>query len=242
MISATDPHRAARPRRFRVRARGRVRRRRSVAWCRRPGNSALRLARLIERPGAKSGPRLSRALTRLGPAYLKLGQFLATRPDVVGVAMARDLESLQDRLPPFSQSEAEAVIAQSLERPLAQAFASFGPAVAAASIAQVHRGETERDGVRNPVAVKVLRPNVAARFRRDLARFFLCRAQRRSLFGGSAAAAAGRSHQHHVALGGDGDGSAAGGRRAVRNGGEHPRRSGLSRARRSIGIAPRITC
>ena len=137
-----------------------------------PGQLALRLARIIERPGAKSGPRLSRALTRLGPAYLKLGQFLATRPDVVGVVMARDLESLQDRLPPFSQAEAEAVIAASLERPVAQAFASLGPAVAAASIAQVHRGETERDGVRTSVAVKVLRPNVAARFRRDLADFF----------------------------------------------------------------------
>src|SRR5216110_1442336 len=137
-----------------------------------PGQLALRLARISERPGAKSGPRLSRALTRLGPAYLKLGQFLATRPDVVGVAMARDLESLQDRLPPFSQSEAEAVIATSLERPVAQAFASLGPAVAAASIAQVHRGEVERDGVRTSVAVKVLRPYVAARFRRDLADFF----------------------------------------------------------------------
>src|SRR5216110_965596 len=136
------------------------------------GQLALRLARISERPGAKSGPRLSRALTRLGPAYLKLGQFLATRPDVVGVAMARDLESLQDRLPPFSQSEAEAVIATSLERPVAQAFASLGPAVAAASIAQVHRGEVEREGLRKSVAVKVLRPHVAARFRRDLADFF----------------------------------------------------------------------
>jgi len=137
----TDSHRAAGPRRFRVRARGRIRRGRSE-----PGAAtrqlALRIARLVERPGAKSGPHLSRALTRLGPAYLKLGQFLATRPDVVGVIMARDLESLQDRLPPFSQSEAEAAIALSLERPVAQAFASFGPAVAAASIAQVHRGET----------------------------------------------------------------------------------------------------
>ena len=137
-----------------------------------PGQLALRLARLIERPGVKSGPRLSRALTRLGPAYLKLGQFLATRPDVVGVTMARDLESLQDRLPPFSQAEAEAVIATSLERPVAQAFASFGPSVAAASIAQVHRGEVENDGVRHQVAVKVLRPHVAARFRRDLGDFF----------------------------------------------------------------------
>src|SRR5271169_500781 len=137
-----------------------------------PGQLALRLARLIERSGAKSGPRLSRALTQLGPAYLKLGQFLATRPDVVGVMMARDLESLQDRLPPFSQAEAEAVIASSLERPVAQAFASFGPSVAAASIAQVHRGEVIRKGVRQPVAVKVLRPNVASRFHRDLGDFF----------------------------------------------------------------------
>jgi ubiquinone biosynthesis protein len=137
-----------------------------------PGQLAIKLARLVERRGAISGPRLSRALERMGPAYLKLGQFLATRPDVVGVVLARDLEALQDRLPPFSQSEAEAAIATSLERPITQAFASFGPAVAAASIAQVHRGEVWRDGVRQPVAIKVLRPNVQARFRRDLADFF----------------------------------------------------------------------
>ncbi len=136
------------------------------------GQLALRVARLIERPGVKSGPRLSRALTRLGPAYLKLGQFLATRPDVVGVAMARDLESLQDRLPPFSQAEAEAVIAASLERPVAQVFDSLSAPVAAASIAQVHRGAVTRDGVTHQVAVKVLRPSVAARFSRDLGDFF----------------------------------------------------------------------
>ncbi len=137
-----------------------------------PVQLGLKIARLVERRGAKSGPRLSRALERMGPAYLKLGQFLATRPDVVGVNMARDLEALQDRLPPFSQAEAEAAIAASLERPLSQAFVSFGPAVAAASIAQVHRGEVLREGARRPVAVKVLRPNVASRFRRDLADFF----------------------------------------------------------------------
>ncbi len=137
-----------------------------------PAQLALRMARLIERPGVKSGRRLSAALTRLGPAYLKLGQFLATRPDVVGVAMARDLESLQDRLPAFPQAEAEAVVAASLERPVAQGFVTFGPSVAAASIAQVHRGETLHNGGPRAVAVKVLRPDVAARFRRDLADFF----------------------------------------------------------------------
>ena len=137
-----------------------------------PGQLAIRIARLVERRGSKSGPRLSRALGQMGPAYLKLGQFLATRPDVVGVVLARDLESLQDRLPPFPQAEAEAAIAASLERPITQAFASFSPAVAAASIAQVHRGEVLRNGMRHPVAIKVLRPHVASRFRRDLSDFF----------------------------------------------------------------------
>ncbi len=64
------------------------------------------------------------------------------------------------------------MISTSLERPIALAYASFGPAVAAASIAQVHRAETEQNGVRKSVAVKVLRPDVASRFRRDLADFF----------------------------------------------------------------------
>jgi ubiquinone biosynthesis protein len=137
-----------------------------------PSQLAIKIARLVERRGAKSGPRLSRALERMGPAYLKLGQFLATRPDVVGVVLARDLESLQDRLPPFSQAEAETAISTALERPINQVFASFSPPVAAASIAQVHRGEVLRGGVRHPVAIKVLRPNVASRFRRDLSDFF----------------------------------------------------------------------
>ena len=150
-----------------------------------PGQLALRLARILERSGTKSGPRLSRALTRLGPAYLKLGQFLATRPDVVGVVLARDLESLQDRLPPFPQAEAETVIAASLERSIPQAFVSLGPAVAAASIAQVHRGETEHNGVRRTVAVKVLRPDVAGRFRRDLTDFFFV-AQQAELYSAEA--------------------------------------------------------
>jgi ubiquinone biosynthesis protein len=61
----------------------------------------LKLARLFEREtAAGSSVRLSAALTRLGPTYVKLGQFLATRPDVVGPALARDLESLQDRMAP----------------------------------------------------------------------------------------------------------------------------------------------
>ncbi|MBX9710721.1 MAG: 2-polyprenylphenol 6-hydroxylase [Xanthobacteraceae bacterium] len=136
-----------------------------------PAQAAIRLARLIERRGTTSGARMSRALTRLGPTYVKLGQFLATRPDVVGVAMARDLESLQDRLPPFPHDEAVAVIEASLERPISSVFVSFGEAVAAASIAQVHRAEIMENGARKTVAVKVLRPNVGSRFGHDLSSF-----------------------------------------------------------------------
>src|ERR1700745_4157220 len=79
-----------------------------------PAKAALALGRLIERPNAKDGrSRLAIALGKLGPSYVKLGQFLATRPDVVGAAIARDLESLQDKMPPFSQTEAETAIAAS---------------------------------------------------------------------------------------------------------------------------------
>jgi len=61
-----------------------------------------RLGRLLERPSvADAKHRLSATVTALGPTYVKLGQFLATRPDVVGPALARDLESLQDSMPPF---------------------------------------------------------------------------------------------------------------------------------------------
>jgi ubiquinone biosynthesis protein len=137
-----------------------------------PARWAVGAGRLIERRTAADGSRrLAAALTRLGPTYVKLGQFLATRPDVVGTAIARDLESLQDKMAPFPQAEAEAAVADALGKPLDQAYASFGPAVAAASIAQVHRAEIEENGARKPVAVKVLRPGIERRFRSDLAAF-----------------------------------------------------------------------
>ncbi|MGB8137229.1 MAG: 2-polyprenylphenol 6-hydroxylase [Pseudolabrys sp.] len=138
-----------------------------------PAKAAVALARLIERPCAKSGEnRLAAALTRLGPTYVKLGQFLATRPDVVGTAIARDLESLQDKMAPFPQGEAEAAVAAAFDKPLSALYESFGPAVAAASIAQVHRAEIEANGGHKAVAVKVLRPGIERRFKSDLDAFF----------------------------------------------------------------------
>ena len=137
-----------------------------------PARAAVRCARLIERPsGERAAVRLAAALTRLGPTYVKLGQFLATRPDVVGVAIARDLESLQDKMTPFPQSEAEMAVAAALGNPLGETFTSFGPAVAAASIAQVHRAEVDDAQGSKAVAVKVLRPGIERRFQADLDAF-----------------------------------------------------------------------
>ena len=131
------------------------------------------LGRTIERPSAKSGSgKLSAALTRLGPTYVKLGQFLATRPDVVGQAIARDLESLQDKMAPFPQDKAEAAVATAFGQPVETLFTSFGPAVAAASIAQVHKAEIDTPDGRKPMAVKVLRPDVERRLRSELDSFF----------------------------------------------------------------------
>ena len=141
------------------------------------GRLALVLAGLVERKeveGASRGQRASRALNRLGPSYVKLGQFLATRPDIVGRAMADDLEALQDRVAPFDHDTAVAIVARSFGKPVAELFVEFGQPVAAASIAQVHKARVKADdGTIRDVAVKVLRPDVEARFKRDLDAFYL---------------------------------------------------------------------
>src|SRR5215471_18885504 len=98
--------------------------------------------------------KLSEALTSLGPSYIKLGQFLATRDDIIGRELASDLSTLQDRLPPFSQADARKAIEEALGAPVDSLFAEFGPPVAAASIAQVHKAKVRAaDGAPKPVAV-----------------------------------------------------------------------------------------
>ena len=114
-------------------------------------------------------PPVTRAITALGPAYIKFGQILSTRPDVVGPELAEQLSMLQDRLPPFSQDQARAMIEADLGRPVEALFSEFAEPVAAASIAQVHRGRRADNG--REVAVKVLRPGIEAAFRRDIDAF-----------------------------------------------------------------------
>ena len=116
---------------------------------------------------------LAKALEELGPSYIKLGQFLATRPDMIGAERAKGLRQLQDRMAPFSMNEARETIQTGLGRPAGEVFHALSEPIAAASIAQVHKAEiTDHDGKRRQVAVKVLRPGVEARFRDDLDTFF----------------------------------------------------------------------
>ena len=136
---------------------------------------SLRIARRLlgtrERDDTMSpGARLAVALESLGPAYVKLGQVLATRPDLVGADVAQSLESLQDRLPPFSTDVAKGAVEKALEKPLGEMFSQFGEPAAAASIAQVHAAQTT-DAEPRSVAVKILRPGIERQFARDLSAF-----------------------------------------------------------------------
>ncbi len=132
--------------------------------------------------GDDAAQRLSSALETLGPSYIKLGQFLATRADIIGEDLADDLSLLRDRLPPFDQSVAIATVERELGGPVNELFVEFSEPVAAASIAQVHKAKVAvpevsagdaPDGLTyRDVAVKVLRPGVESRFAQDLDSFF----------------------------------------------------------------------
>ncbi len=123
--------------------------------------------------GLKGDPDLppaTRALTALGPAYIKFGQILSTRPDIVGDELALQLKYLQDKLPPFPIAIAKKMIEAELELPVDRVFSEFSEPVAAASIAQVHRARLTDTG--GEVAVKVLRPNIGRAFRKDIDAFY----------------------------------------------------------------------
>lgn len=125
----------------------------------------LRLGNRNRAPG-RPGQRLAAALQALGPSFIKLGQVLSIRADLVGEEVAEDLAELRDRLPAFPGAAARAIIEAELERPIDTLYARFDDqAVAAASIAQVHFAETP-DG--RAVAVKVLRPGIEQAFQRDI--------------------------------------------------------------------------
>ena len=116
---------------------------------------------------APRGERLRLALERLGPIFVKLGQVLSTRRDLLPPDISDELARLQDRVPPFDSVVAVAIIERAFKRPLSAIFGSFDHTpIASASIAQVHFA-TLPDG--REVAVKVLRPNMLGAIEKDLA-------------------------------------------------------------------------
>jgi len=126
---------------------------------------------LFPQPKLSRGDRLRLALEELGPVFVKFGQILSTRRDLLPDDMAESLKQLQDRVPPFPSDQARGIIESSLGAPVSELFAEFGAdPMASASVAQVHPA-TLRDGQK--VVVKVLRPGIEKVIRQDLALMYM---------------------------------------------------------------------
>jgi len=114
------------------------------------------------------GERLSKSLESMGTTFIKLGQFLATRPDIIGESLSKELENLQDRLPPFSQDQAKKIIKDDLGINTYNSIIDLSEPVAAASIAQVHKAKIDDNGIIKDVAIKILRPDIKKIFNDEI--------------------------------------------------------------------------
>ncbi len=114
------------------------------------------------------GERLSNSLESMGTTFIKLGQFLATRPDIIGEGLSKKLENLQDKLPPFPLEEAKKIIKEDLGKESYDSIINLSEPVAAASIAQVHKAQINDNGTIKDVAIKILRPNIKKIFNDEI--------------------------------------------------------------------------
>ena len=115
-----------------------------------------------------SGEKLCDALEGMGTTFIKLGQFLATRPDIIGNELANDLEKLQDKLPPFGFEEAKIILKNEVGNEQFSKIVDISKPIAAASIAQVHLAKIKIDNKERNVAIKILRPNIEKIFNEEL--------------------------------------------------------------------------
>ena len=115
-----------------------------------------------------SGEKLCDALEGMGTTFIKLGQFLATRPDIIGNKLASDLEKLQDKLPPFDFEEAKRILRKEVGEDQFVKIIDISEPIAAASIAQVHLAKIKIDDKERDVAIKILRPNIEKIFNEEL--------------------------------------------------------------------------
>ena len=116
---------------------------------------------------------LSKTLRKLGPTWIKLGQFLSTRPDIIGKDLSDKLKKLQDKVEPFTLTKAKEILQKEFKEDYEDIFIEIMPSEAAASIAQVHKGKVKLNNEKYDVAVKILRPNIEREIKRDLRNFFV---------------------------------------------------------------------
>ncbi len=114
------------------------------------------------------GERLSNSLESMGTTFIKLGQFLATRPDIIGEELSKKLENLQDKLPPFSLNQAQEIIKNDLGEDTYNSIINLSEPVAAASIAQVHKAQINDNKTIKDVAIKILRPDIKRIFNEEI--------------------------------------------------------------------------
>ncbi len=112
--------------------------------------------------------KLCNSIQEMGTTFIKLGQFLSTRPDIIGEKLSTQLEKLQDRLPPFPAHEAKEIIKKNLGNKIFDTITKFDEPIAAASIAQVHKAQINDDGTIKDVAIKILRPNIKKTFNDEI--------------------------------------------------------------------------
>ena len=115
-----------------------------------------------------TGEKLCEALQGMGTTFIKLGQFLATRPDIIGEELARDLEKLQDRVPAFDLYDAKKIIKKEIGENYFTNITEISEPIAAASIAQVHLAKIKLDDQEKQVAIKILRPEIEKLFNEEL--------------------------------------------------------------------------
>ena len=112
--------------------------------------------------------RLCNSVKDMGTTFIKLGQFLSTRPDIIGEKLSKQFEKLLDKLPPFSTYEAKEMIKKDLGEEIYNSIINFNKPIAAASVAQVHKAQINDDGIIKDVAVKILRPNIKKIFNEEI--------------------------------------------------------------------------
>jgi ubiquinone biosynthesis protein len=115
-----------------------------------------------------SGERLCIALQGMGTTFIKLGQFLATRPDIIGEEISKDLEKLQDKVPAFDLYDAKKIIKKEIGEKQFNNIIEISEPIAAASIAQVHIAKIKNENQEKQVAIKILRPDIERLFNEEL--------------------------------------------------------------------------